>query len=205
VTTVAEIRVPPGRAGRLRLRRRLEIAERGAALLEQKLRALQQEEHRLARRARTSEQEWTRTAEEAETWLIRAALLAGQRGLRLAHPDQAAEVGIHWTTAMGVRHPDHVTCILPQRDPDSRSMPCSAAVINAETAHREALEAALRHAADLAALRLISAEVATTRQRVRMLRRYWTPRLRNALIATDLALEEQERAEAMRRRWAKHS
>lgn len=202
---MAEIRVPPGRAGRLRLRRRLEVAERGAALLEQKLRALRQEEHRLVQRAHTSEQEWTCTAKEAETWLIRAALLSGQHGLRLAHPEQAAEVSIHWTTAMGVRYPDNATCTLPQRGPDSPAIPCSAAVINAEAAHRAALGAAVRHAADLAALRLISAEVATTRQRVRMLRHYWAPRLRNALIATDLALEEQERAEAVLRRWAKHS
>ncbi|WP_168589231.1 V-type ATP synthase subunit D [Saccharopolyspora sp. ASAGF58] len=205
MTEVAEIRVPPGRAGRLRLRRRLEVAERGAALLEQKLRALQQEEHRLAQRARTSEQEWTNTAKEAETWLMRAALLTGQRGLRVAHPDQAAEVRIHWTTAMGVRYPDDVTCTLPRRGHDSPAILCSAAVIKAEAAHKAALGTAVRHAVDLAALRLISAEVATTRQRVRMLRHYWAPRLRNALIATDLALEEQERAEAVLRRWAKHS
>lgn len=203
MTEMAEIRVPPGRAGRLRLRRRLDIAERGAVLLEQKLRALQREERRLAQLARTSEREWTRTATEAETWLIRATLLAGQRGLRLAHPDQAAEVGVHWTTAMGVRYPDDVSCTLPRRGPESPAIPCSAAVIEAGTAHGAALVAGLRHAADLAAWRLIGAEIATTRQRVRMLRRYWAPRLRNALAATDLALEERERAEAVLRRWTK--
>lgn len=42
-------RTPPGRAGRLRLRHSLDVAERGADLLERKLRILRAEHERLLR------------------------------------------------------------------------------------------------------------------------------------------------------------
>ncbi|MFJ8094852.1 V-type ATP synthase subunit D [Streptomyces griseofuscus] len=45
-------------------------------------------------------------------------------------------------------------------------------------------------------------ESARTRQRVRALRRHCIPRLRDELAALELALEESEHAEAVRRRWA---
>lgn len=92
--TVAEIRVPPGRANRLRLRRRLEVVERGAVLLEQKMRALRQEEYRLAARAEASGREWGRSAATAEEWSLRAVLLAGQGWLRMADPGSTVEVSV---------------------------------------------------------------------------------------------------------------
>ncbi|MFF8908316.1 V-type ATP synthase subunit D [Streptomyces olivaceoviridis] len=45
-------------------------------------------------------------------------------------------------------------------------------------------------------------ETVRTRRRVRALRRHWIPRLRDVLAVADLALEEAEHEEAVRRRWA---
>ena len=64
------------------------------------------------------------------------------------------------------------------------------------------LRAAVRHDAVLAALRMVSAEVSTTRQRMRCLRQHWIPHLTEALARVELELAEQERAEGVRHRWA---
>lgn len=199
---MVRLRIPPGRAGRLHLRHRLETAERARALLEQKLRALQQEQQRLTQRVDDSSNEWARRAREADTWLLRAALLTGQRGLRLAQPEEHTAITIEWTTTVGLRYPTQATCTLPARAPDSPAVACSAAIVAAEQAYRTALEAAAHHAADRAALRAVSMEATATRQRVRALQRRWIPQLEKALSTVELDLEEQERAEGLRRRWA---
>ncbi|MER5846369.1 V-type ATP synthase subunit D [Streptomyces sp. NPDC002012] len=76
------------------------------------------------------------------------------------------------------------------------------ALVHAEAAYREALRAAAEHAAAAAAIRIIGAEVLSTRQRVRALQRHWIPNLREALTHTELALEQSEHEDAVRRRWA---
>lgn len=195
------IRVPPGRTGRLWLRHRLDAAARGAALLEQKLRALREEQRRLALRARHSGEEWTRQAQEAQSWLLRAAMAGGQRGIRLAGTSEPAAVTITWTTAMGVRYPGEAVCTLPPSTPDSPSLPGSMAIIRTAQAHRLALDAAVQHAVAIAAERMVNAEVTATSQRVRSLRQHWIPRLQKALARAELELEEQERAEGVRHRW----
>jgi V/A-type H+-transporting ATPase subunit D len=196
------LRVPPGRAGRLWLRRRLDTAEHGAALLDRKLRALREQQRRLAIQVHYTGEEWTGRARQAHTWLLRAVLAGGQRGLRLAGDGQSAAVAVTWTSAMGVRFPAEATCVLPADSPSSPSLPGSTAVVAAQRAHRAALQAAVRHAAALAAERAVSAEVAVTRQRARALRRHWIPRLSEALARVELELAEQERAEGVRHRWA---
>lgn len=194
------IRVPPGRTGRLWLRHRLDTASRGAALLEQKLRALREEQSPLAQRVRRSGEEWARQAQEAQSWLLRAALVGGQRGIRLAGTNEPAAVTITWTTAMGVRYPNDAVCTLPPAD--SPSPPASMAIIRAAQAHRLALDVAVRHAVAIAAERVVGAEVTATSHRVRSLRQHWIPRLQEALARAELELEEQERAEGVRHRWA---
>ncbi|MET9078991.1 V-type ATP synthase subunit D, partial [Streptomyces sp. NPDC004232] len=67
---------------------------------------------------------------------------------------------------------------------------------------RAAVGAAAEHAAHEAAAELLAAEAARTRQRVRALRRHWIPRLESELSSVELALEEAEHEEAVRRRWA---
>lgn len=69
--------VPPGRAGRLWLTRRLQVARRGADLLDHKLRILTEELGRLHQAAAQTAAEWNRSCVEAERWLLRASVLGG--------------------------------------------------------------------------------------------------------------------------------
>ncbi len=199
---MAELRVPPGRAGRLWLRHRLAVAERGVGLLEQKLRVLRTTQRQLHERAGRAEREWLDRAAEADVWGLRAGLAGGQRALRLATPPEPAEVSLPWTTVMGVRCPGEPGSVRSAGDPGDSTVVAGAAVLAARAAYERALDAAVRHAAAAAAVRIVDAEVATTRQRQRALRRHWIPRLDRALREVELELEEMERSEAVRRRWA---
>ena len=67
---------------------------------------------------------------------------------------------------------------------------------------RRALEAAVRHAAAAAALRVIEAETLATRYRLRAVRDRWIPRLEQALAEVTFAIEEQELADSARLRLA---
>ncbi|MGW0212086.1 V-type ATP synthase subunit D, partial [Streptomyces sp. NPDC003233] len=74
-------RVAAGRAGRLRLRRSLATALRGADLLERKLRLLLDREHTARRAAEDARRVWEERLADAETWLLRGVLLGGERAL----------------------------------------------------------------------------------------------------------------------------
>lgn len=199
------VRVPPGRSGRLWLRQRLDIAEHAADLLERKLRILRDEEARLRTLAERTRNTWQEHHRTAATWLLRAALSGGQRSLRLATPSTLAQVGIEWTTLVGVRYPEAPP---PPRGPADTptDLPTpyvgGTAVIRAAWAHQRAMRAAVRHAAASTAARTVEAEARDVAHRVRALRQHWIPHLREALIRTELELEEQERADGIRRRWA---
>ncbi|MFD0542185.1 V-type ATP synthase subunit D [Streptomyces mexicanus] len=80
--------------------------------------------------------------------------------------------------------------------------PGNTALAHAEDAYRAAVRAAAEHCTARTAADLIAAEAETTRQRVRALRRHWIPRLTHELSIIELALEEAEHEEAVRRRWA---
>lgn len=200
--TGARRRTPPGRTGRLRLRHSLDVAERGAGLLEQKLRVLRTEHQRLLHAEETAARAWRDLLPEAENWLLRGLLLGGEQAL-----DSAAagigptEVTIHWTTSMGVRHPAAVSTAVPAR-PSTAAAPANTALVHAETAYGHALRAAAEYAAAHAAAEVVGAEVISTQHRVRALRRHWIPRLREALDRADLALEQAEHEDTVRRRWA---
>jgi V/A-type H+/Na+-transporting ATPase subunit D len=192
-----KLTVPPGRAGRIWLVRRLETARRGADLLDRKLRILQDE---LARRQATAAQtqaRWDRCEADAQTWLLRAALLGGQRTIRLADDGQRAEVTIGYELAIGVRYPSRVACTFPA--PSTWDDPV---VARTRHAHRAALAAAADHAAAAAAVRILEAEVRATRYRLRAVQDRWIPRLEQALADVTFALEEQERSDAARLRLA---
>ncbi|MEU0644979.1 V-type ATP synthase subunit D [Streptomyces umbrinus] len=195
-------RTPPGRAGRLRLRHSLDVAVRGADLLEQKLRILRGEHQRLLRTEEEAARAWRAVLSDAETWLLRGLLLGGQRALDSAAAGIGpAEADIRWTSSMGVRYASAVSIAVPPRGPAAPT-PGNTALVHAEAAYRRALRAAGEYAAAHAAAELIGAEVISTRRRVRALRRHWIPRLRDALTAADLALEQSEHEDAVRRRWA---
>lgn len=193
--------LPPGRAGGQWLRRREATAERAASLLDVRLRLLRRERDRLALLAEQTGGDWERACADADRWLLRATLLGHRRGLRLATDGATATVTLAWRSTMGVRYPSAAAVELPDADPSTPS-PGSAALAGAAEATRRAVDAAVRHAAAAAAVRRIDSEIAVTRLRLHAVSDRWLPRLRAAATAVRLELDEQERAEAARLRWA---
>jgi V/A-type H+/Na+-transporting ATPase subunit D len=191
--TGPKLAVPPGRAGRLWLERRLQVARRGVDLLDRKGRILQSELDRWRDAAALTQQEWERCCADAERLLLRAALLGGQRAIRLAADAGIADVRIGYTVTTGVRHPDSGMCTIPEP-----SAWAGFAVTQARLAHCAALEAAVAHAAATEALRVIDAETAVTRYRLHAVRDRWIPRLEQARSEVMFALDELERADYAR-------
>ncbi|MBC9713894.1 V-type ATP synthase subunit D [Streptomyces sp. TRM66268-LWL] len=198
---MTEPRVPPGRAGRMRLRRSLDVALRGADLLDQKLRILRSRHAELLRTQESAQERWHRRLREAESWLLRGLLLDGEEALDTLDFTRPAALAVVWTSTMGVRHPQSASCMTPERAPGALA-PANSALVHAEAAYREAVRAAAEYAAAREAARAVGAEVLSTRQRVRALQRHWIPRLQTALVRADLTLEQGEHEDAVRRRWA---
>lgn len=194
-------RHPPGRGGRLWLQRRLATARRAAGLLDLKLRILLREEQRFTTLAQQTGEAWQERCAEAERWLLRAAAVGGQRGLRPETHGAAAVVDIRWASVMGVRYPASATCSVPPELPGA-PVSATAAVPLAAAAYRAALAAGVAHAAALAAERVVAAEVASTRGRLRAIEDRWVPELEAALHRLEMALEELESADGVRLRWA---
>jgi V/A-type H+/Na+-transporting ATPase subunit D len=195
--TGRRLAVPLGRAGRLRLERRLQVARRGADLLDRKLRILQRELPGLRAEAARAARDWEQCAADADRWLLRAALLGGQRAIRLADDVAPAELDVGYVVTVGVRHPATCACTFPP--PAGWAGPTVGA---ARHAHQVALEAAARSAAASAALRIMEAEAAATRLRLRAIKDRWIPLLEQARAEVALALDEQERADGARLRLA---
>lgn len=195
--TLPRLAVPPGRAGRIWLLRRLETSRRAADLLDRKLRILQSELARLQAAAAETAAQWDRCQAEARTWLLRAALLGGERAVRLAGDGQVADVRVSYETTMGIRYPATAACTVPP------ALTWDSPVLaGARQAHRAALAAAARHAAATASVRLVNDEVRVTRYRLRAVQDRWIPGLEQALADVTFAIEELERADAARLRLA---
>lgn len=195
--TRPKVGAPPGRAGRSWLARRLDTARRGADLLDRKLWILQGELTRLQGAADEAAAHWDQCQADARTWLLRAALLGGERAIRLADDGQGADVRVSYVTTMGIRHPRTATCIIPP----ARTWD-SPVLARTRQAHRAALEAAARHAAAAAAVRMVDDEVRATRYRLRAIQDRWIPMLERALAEAAFTIEELERADAARLRLA---
>lgn len=191
-------RIPPGRAGRLWLRRRLGTAERGRDQLDRKLRVLVPELQRRRFQADRSREEWAAACDDARTWLLRAGLLGGQDAVRYAAAPHLAEVELTWTTAVGLSYPTDARLVGPSEQ--AESAPGNAAIAPAAAAFRTALLAGVRTAAAQEAVRRVEAESAVTRRRLRALEQRWLPWLQEALTALELSLEQAEQEESMRLR-----
>lgn len=192
--------VPPGRAGRLWLQHRLATAERGATLLETKLRILHAERLRLALLIERTRTDWESAARDADTWLLRAGLLGGERAIRLAASGTSADVAVSWTQSMGVSYPAEAQCTVT--GPDAAAPPpANAALAVARDRYRQAVEAAVRHAVAEGAARVVEEEERATRRRLRALEERRVPQLRGALAEVLLGLEEAEHGEGVRLRW----
>lgn len=194
-------RIPPGRAGRLWLHRRLATAERGREQLDRKLRILLPELERGRTQSDLRREQWTATCSHAQVWLLRAVLLGGQDVLRHGPAEAPAHVAITWTTSMGLRYPAGADVV---RAPDTApSSPGNAAMTPARAAFRTALDAGVRAAAAADAVRRLEAEIAVTRRRLRALEERWLPALRAALAALELSLAQAEQEDGMRLRRAR--
>jgi len=191
-------RIPPGRAGRMWLRRRLDTAERGRDQLDRKLRILVPERQRLRIRADRRREEWAAAHAEAETWLLRASLLGGQDAIRRAASPDLVDLTVRWTSSMGLAYPEEVT--LASFGRDLPVLPGNAAVAPAATAFRAAMLAGARAAAADEAVRRLEAEIAVTRRRLRALDKRWLPWLRDALATLELSLEQAEQEDNTRLR-----
>jgi V/A-type H+-transporting ATPase subunit D len=195
------LHAPPGRAGRLWLQHRLATAQRGADLLDHKLRILRTERERLVLQRERTAAAWLAASREADTWLLRGVLLGGERGIRLSADQPRAEVEVVWEAPMGVRYPAQASCTLPDPSPGT-PLADNAALVEARACLRRALQAAVRHAAVESAVRVLEAEELATRRRVRAIQDRWIPRLHDALADVQLRLEEEEHADGVRLRWA---
>jgi V/A-type H+-transporting ATPase subunit D len=194
-------RIPPGRAGRQWLRHRLDTARRGVDLLDRKLRILRGERDRFRLLADQTGAAWRDSCGEAEAWLLRAAVLGGQREIRLATGARPASVSTEWSSVMGVRFPARMTCALPEVSPVARP-PGNAALAEAAAAYRAALEAAVRYAAAETAYRIVDTEIGEVRRRMHAIADRWVPFLETEARDLTQRLEESERSEAVQRRWA---
>jgi H(+)-transporting ATP synthase subunit D len=195
------IRRPPGRTGRLWLLRRLAVARRGHDVLEQKRHALRRELDRLESSLDATRRDWHERAHAAELWWQRAAVLAGERPLALARSSVRgrADVRLVWRNALGVVYPFEATVSLPVGE----LFPAggSAALVYAAQLHRGALEAAAQLGATELAYRRTAGELQATTQRLRAIERRWIPEHEEALRQVELALDENDREEAVRVRW----
>lgn len=193
--------LPPGRAGRLWLTRRLAVATRGGDLLENKLRILLAEQQNFALMAERTSVEWAASTAELEHWMMQSALLSGERGVRLASDGSDAAVDIAWRLTMGVRYPAEAVTEIPPRRPPAFA-PDNTALSHASRAAGRAVRAGVDHAVATAAMTAVDMEIATTRRQLRAIRERWIPRLQAGLSTLVRALDDQEHDEHVRLRWA---
>ncbi|MFC4783827.1 V-type ATP synthase subunit D [Nocardioides sp. MAHUQ-72] len=193
-------RIPPGRAGRMWLHRRLAVAERGREQLDRKLRILLPELQRRRLQADRLGREWAAAYAEARTWLLRVVLLGGEDAVLAASAVEPARVEVTWAGTMGLGYPAGAELVVSEGTPTVP--PANAAVVPAARAFEAALRAGVRTAAAEEAVRRVEAEIAVTRRRMRALERRWTPWLRQALAEREAALEQTEREDGVRLRRA---
>jgi V/A-type H+-transporting ATPase subunit D len=193
-------KIPPGRAGRMWLRRRLQAATRGRDQLDRKLRILIPERQRLNIQAQQRDTAWRTACHDAQTWLLRAVLLGGQDATRTATASHPVDVETTWTAAMGVSYPTGIRILAPAGEP--RAAPTNAAVPAAASAYRAALVAGALVAAAEEALRRVDTEIAVTRRRLRALDKRWLPWLTAALTTLEMSLDQAEQEDGVRIRRA---
>ena len=197
------LRVPPGRAGRLWLVRRLEIARRGVDVLDQKRQALLREQRALVESLARAASGWERQGREAAGWNDRALAIAGERRLRLAgaRVTSPCTVEVEWRNALGTVFPAAAS-VHVSPPPDLVALGGGSAVALAARAHADAVAAAAEHAAARAASEAVAAELLATTRRQRAIERRWIPEHEAALHRIELTLDERELEEAARARWA---
>ena len=191
-----KVRHPPGRPGRPWLAHRLEVARRGAELLDDKQRALLRERARLQPEVAAARERWQRLAREAERWAIRAVMLGGERQISAAVAPARATVTLRWRTVLGVTCP--AAADVRESPGDGLPAGAGAALIEAARAHRRATEAAAQLGVAERALDLIESDLRATALRRNAIRYRWIPAHEHALAALTAMLEELEREDGVR-------
>jgi len=196
------LRIPPGRAGRTWLLARLQIASRGAELLDRKRQVLLREQARVRAEAAAALRAWTDASEHASRWTDHAAMLdgAGRLELLAQHVHEEPSLEVRWSNLMGARIPAAEAIAIPDPPPFSALGGSSAAVMAAR-ASGEAVRAAARYAVAARADLELSAELRRAARRLRALQERWIPQHEEALARLDLALDENQREQAARVRW----
>ncbi len=196
------LRIPPGRAGRTWLVARLELAARGAELLDRKRQVLLREQQRLRNELREAQDAWNVAAADVAQWTARAAILDGSVRLELLarHVPGQAAIELSWSNLMGARLPVVERIELPETPPLS-PLGASSAMVLLDRACRTAALAAVRCAAAERAEAEVSEELGRAVRRLRALEDRWIPQHERALAQLDLWLDESQREQAARVRW----
>jgi V/A-type H+-transporting ATPase subunit D len=143
--------------------------------------------------------EWDISVADAEAWCARAVVSGGRDELRRATGGgDGADVKLTWITQAGVTYPSTASVELPPPP----EQPANAALACARDGYRRAVDVAVRHAAASAAAARVAAERAATIRRLRAIEHRWVPALEQELAEMDVQLEETEREEITRLRWA---
>lgn len=198
------IRVPPGRAGQVWIRRRLETARRGIDILSRKQRLLAVERERREPQAAATRAAWIDACAGAELWCARALRIGHHHQIAMvaAHVGAPATITVDWHNVMAVSIPESARCEFPDLVLASASGG-SSATDRAVDALADAVEKAAAHATVQRALANIDAELLQTRRRLRLLERRRVPQLERALRASRERLEQSEREDTLRLRWAR--
>ncbi len=198
------IRVPPGRAGQVWLRRRLATAHRGIDILSRKQRLLSDERDRRQPHAAAARAAWIEASTEAERWCSRSLRVGHRNQIALvsAQIQAPADVSVDWHNVMAVAIPAKATCEFPDFGLAGASGG-SSATDRALVALADAVSKAAEHAAIQRALTNIDAELLQTRRRLRLLERRRVPQLEQALRASRERLAQSEREDILRLRWAR--
>jgi len=196
------LRIPPGRAGRTWLIARLEVAHRGAELLDRKRQVLLGDQARIRAEAERARREWNEAADQVEKWSARAGIVDGAGRLELLanHVHEHASLELSWLNFMGARIPRAEAIDIPDPPAVSALGGSSAAVLLAR-ACCDAARAAARYAIAERAEAELTAELGRAARRLRALRERWIPQHEQALAALELALDEGQREQAIRVRW----
>jgi V/A-type H+/Na+-transporting ATPase subunit D len=195
-------RIPPGRAGRTWLVERLQIARRGAELLDRKRQALLHEQTRVRAEADAARRAWHDALAQVELWTARAKVLDGAGRLEVLsrHVREQATIELSWSNLMGAHLPSAGQVAVP--DPPALSaLGASSAAVIAARACCQAARAAARYAVAERADLELTAELARATRRLRALQTRWIPQHELALAQLDLVLDESQREQAARVRW----
>ena len=171
-------------------------------LLDTKRRLLQEEVQRLERRRSATADAWAAALAQARTWELLRGHAGRQPLLKIgkSSPTSLGD-GRPGHVLVGISYPGTVICAPPDISAENAPPPAPA-VSRAAEAYRRALRVGAEHAVAVAALDTVAAELARTRQRLRAVRNRGLPRLKDRLTAIERALDEQERADIARMRWA---